>query len=583
MDSNQSQGPDTGNVNVQAPKAPVSGTGPNQPTSTDDPLVGRVFNGRYRVTERVARGGMGKVYKAIQDPLDRIVALKVLDPTFTGEVEHDFHQRFFLEASICARLSHPNTVTIFDYGQTEDNIYYIVMEFLEGRTLHQEMKDRPVISPPRAIHIAAQVARSVREAHALGVVHRDLKPANIFLIEHPDEADFVKVLDFGLVKNVLEDQSGFTKTGIFMGSPGYMAPEQIRGHALDERADVYALGAILFEMLTGRPPFVRESAMDTILAHLNDDVPRFKSVNQSMEAPKVLEQVVRKCLAKDRNDRFDNMDGMVRALKMVARQTGMNLYLNSDSSANRSWSGNVPAPQPPPAPPPSISGPIPTDQAANHVSDGRTVALSGEDLVISSDASSDYLLEPEGKSGTKGLLLGALVAGAVIVMAVAAFWLTKPEPIAKPILTKQVETPAPAAKAQKKPAVKEIPADHDIEQDVPDTPAQLSLVLRSRPSGASVSLEGVEICEATPCRLSWEGKDAEPGRRLKLKFSLDGYKARFAEREIDGDELVVRPQLTKERVIRRPKKYRKPERSKPPVEDEPVRKPNMGNYKENPY
>ena len=191
MDSNHSQGPDTGNVNVQAPKVPVSGTGADK-SASEDPLVGRVFNGRYRVTERVARGGMGKVYKAIQDPLDRVVALKVLDPTFTGEVEHDFHQRFFLEASICARLSHPNTVTIFDYGQTEDNIYYIVMEFLEGRTLHQEMKDRPVISPPRAIHIAAQVARSVREAHALGVVHRDLKPANIFLIEHPDEADFVK-------------------------------------------------------------------------------------------------------------------------------------------------------------------------------------------------------------------------------------------------------------------------------------------------------------------------------------------------------------------------------------------------------
>jgi serine/threonine-protein kinase len=137
MDSNQSQGPDTGNV--AAPRVPTGKPGAPgvKPAPKEDPLVGRVFNGRYQVTERIARGGMGKVYKAIQDPLDRIVALKVLDPTFTGEIEHDFHQRFFLEASICARLSHPNTVTIFDYGQTEDNIYYIVMEFLEGRTLHQ--------------------------------------------------------------------------------------------------------------------------------------------------------------------------------------------------------------------------------------------------------------------------------------------------------------------------------------------------------------------------------------------------------------------------------------------------------------
>ena len=582
MDSNQPQSPNTGKVAATGalPGKPVA---PGvKPAPTEDPLVGRVFNGRYQVTERVARGGMGKVYKAIQDPLDRIVALKVLDPTFTGEIEHDFHQRFFLEASICARLSHPNTVTIFDYGQTEDNIYYIVMEFLEGRTLHQEMKDRPVLSPPRAIHVAAQVARSVREAHALGVVHRDLKPANIFLIEHPDEADFVKVLDFGLVKNVLEDQSGFTKTGIFMGSPGYMAPEQIRGHALDERADVYALGAILYEMLTGRPPFVRESAMDTILAHLNDEIPRFKSVNQSMDAPKVLEQVVRKCLAKDRNDRFDNMDTMVRALKMVARQTGMNLYLNSDSSANRSWSGNVPAPLPPPAPPPSISGPIPNNPDANDVSDGRTVALSGEDLIIAGDQSSDYQLDNvSGDSGNRSMFMGAIAAATVIIGAVMLYWFTLPE--VEMGETRPIETETPQ-KAQAAPPKEEaVPADRDINEDLPDTPPTLSLILRSRPSGAGVFLGSTEICEATPCRLLWEGKDAEPGRVLTLKFSLDGYRDRVATREVDGDELVVSTQLTKVRVTRRPKKIRKQDKSKSNVDDEPKRKPNMGNYKENPY
>ena len=582
MDSNQSQGPDTGNVAATGVPTGKPGAPGAKPAPTEDPLVGRVFNGRYQVTERVARGGMGKVYKAIQDPLDRIVALKVLDPTFTGEIEHDFHQRFFLEASICARLSHPNTVTIFDYGQTEDNIYYIVMEFLEGRTLHQEMKDRPVLSPPRAIHVAAQVARSVREAHALGVVHRDLKPANIFLIEHPDEADFVKVLDFGLVKNVLEDQSGFTKTGIFMGSPGYMAPEQIRGHALDERADVYALGAILFEMLTGRPPFVRESAMDTILAHLNDEIPRFKSVNQSMEAPKVLEQVVRKCLAKDRNDRFDNMDSMVRALKMVARQTGMSLYLNSDSAANRSWSGNVPAPLPPPAPPPSMSGPVPQNADARDVSDGRTVALSGEDLIISSEQSSDYQIDrvAEG-SGNRSMVIGAMAAASVILGAVLLYWFT--QPAVEMGETRPIETEVTQKVEPETPQENVVPADRDIDEDLPETPPTLSLILRSRPSGASVSLDSAEICEATPCRLSWEGKDAEPGRVLALKFSLDGYRDRVATREIDGDELVVSTQLTKIRVTRRPKKIRKQERSKSKPDDEPKRKPNMGNYKENPY
>ncbi|MBT6489714.1 MAG: PEGA domain-containing protein, partial [Deltaproteobacteria bacterium] len=127
------------------------------------------------------------------------------------------------------------------------------------------------------------------------------------------------------------------------------------------------------------------------------------------------------------------------------------------------------------------------------------------------------------------------------------------------------------------------PADRDINEDLPDTPPTLSLILRSRPSGAGVFLDSTEICEATPCRLSWEGKDAEPGRVLTLKFSLDGYRDRVATREVDGDELVVSTQLTKVRVTRRPKKIRKQDKSKSNVDDEPKRKPNMGNYKENPY
>ena len=171
-------------------------------TGGEDPLVGRVINDRFKVLAVIARGGMGKVYRAEQAPLGRLVALKVLNPNYQGEHDPDFHKRFFLEASIASKLTHPNTVTIFDYGRTDDDIYYIAMELLEGRTLHRALRDEGPFDASRAMHIARQICRSLREAHALIVIPRDIKPANVFLVHHGDVSDFVTVLDFGLVKNL---------------------------------------------------------------------------------------------------------------------------------------------------------------------------------------------------------------------------------------------------------------------------------------------------------------------------------------------------------------------------------------------
>jgi serine/threonine protein kinase len=224
---------------------------PHPSSPAADPLIGRLINDRYRIASLVARGGMGRVYRAEQAPLGREVALKVLHPRYEGDHDPEFQRRFFLEASTCAKLSHPNTVTIFDYGRTEDDIYYIAMELLEGRTLHRAVRTDGPFAPQRAMHIARQVCRSLREAHKSGLVHRDLKPANVFLMRHGDEEDFVKVLDFGLVKDIETPDEDLTETGLFMGSPKYMSPEQIRGENVDGRCDVYALGVMLYEMLTG--------------------------------------------------------------------------------------------------------------------------------------------------------------------------------------------------------------------------------------------------------------------------------------------------------------------------------------------
>src|SRR5262245_24335155 len=162
---------------------PPGGAAPTSSAKNEpDPLIGRLINGRFKIVSVIARGGMGKVYKAEQAPLGRICALKVLSPKYEGDRDPEFHKRFFLEASTAAKLTHANTVTIFDYGQADDEeLYYIAMEYIEGRTLHRVLREEGPFAEGRAAHIAAQICRSLREAHGMGVVHRDLKPGNIML------------------------------------------------------------------------------------------------------------------------------------------------------------------------------------------------------------------------------------------------------------------------------------------------------------------------------------------------------------------------------------------------------------------
>ncbi len=282
-----------------------------------DPLVGRTFNDRYKVLSLVAKGGMGKVYRAEQSPLGRICALKVLNPSYSGDKDPEFHKRFFLEASMTAKLRHPNTVMVFDYGRTEDNIYYMAMEYLEGHTLHRAIRQAGHFSEERATHILRQICRSLREAHTLGVIHRDLKPANIYLLEHGDEPDFVKVLDFGLVKNVADNSEELTQAGLRMGSPKYMAPEQISGGAVDARTDIYALGIIMYEMLAGKVPFDHASNMSVLMAHVNDEAPPIRKVNPAAKISASMEETVARAMAKAQGDRFRSMDEVLAALKRL--------------------------------------------------------------------------------------------------------------------------------------------------------------------------------------------------------------------------------------------------------------------------
>ena len=292
-----------------------------------DPFEGTVLAGRFTIERLIAAGGMGRVYRAIQAPLDRVVALKTLSVGREGSLADEaFKARFFNEASVCAKLTHPNTLRIYDFGETEDGVYFIAMEFIDGRTLHDVIEDDGPLEAARVCHIARQVCASLQEAHEHGVVHRDIKPANILLASHSHDEDFVKVVDFGLVKQTKAtdaERAHETQAGVVLGSPMYMSPEQVSGEReLDGRTDVYALGVVLFCALTGEVPFDRLSMVSVMMAHMHAEIPAFREVSPDIELPAILEWITRTAMSKAPEDRFADMAELGAALRFAEEVIG---------------------------------------------------------------------------------------------------------------------------------------------------------------------------------------------------------------------------------------------------------------------
>ncbi len=286
---------------------------------------GDMIERKYRIVNLLAEGGMGSVYHAVQEPLGRDVALKVLKPGNDSPEQREGRlKRFFREASVSSRLKHPNTVMIFDYGELADNQgFFLTMEFLQGRVLRDLMPAGSYLAPKLAIHIAMQIAGSLAEAHAAGVVHRDLKPPNVMIVERGGDPFFVKVVDFGLVKD-LEDNGNdeLTAEDTLLGSPTYMAPERFLSKNADTASvDIYALGIVLYEMLIGRPPFQRDgeaTVHQLIMQHIQTDPPPLRAFRPDLMLPDGLEALIMRCLAKQPEDRIASMDILLRMLKAIA-------------------------------------------------------------------------------------------------------------------------------------------------------------------------------------------------------------------------------------------------------------------------
>jgi serine/threonine-protein kinase len=270
--------------------------------------------GNYKITAKLGEGGMGVVYLAEHPVIGRKVAMKAIHPELSRNAE--VVSRFVTEAKSVNQIGHEHIVDISDFGNTPDGEFYFVMEYLQGEAMADRLKRVIKMSPAQTLPIAAQVADALAASHKHGIVHRDLKPENIYLVPRGGNLDFVKVLDFGLAKLTQGEEkvTHKTRTGSVMGTPYYMSPEQCEGKAsIDHRADIYSLGVILFEMLTGKVPFGGEGYGEIIVKHITMPAPSARSIVP--ELPPAIDLILYRALAKDRAQRFQTMADFEAALR----------------------------------------------------------------------------------------------------------------------------------------------------------------------------------------------------------------------------------------------------------------------------
>ena len=467
--------------------------------------------GTYQVIRKLGEGGMGAVYEAIQEPIGRRVAIKILHPKYAQD--QAICARFFNEARAVNLIDHPGVVQISDYGQLSNGTAYLVMEFLKGETLSQRQKGKGMPSLPEIMRLARQIAAALVAAHEKNVFHRDLKPDNIMLVPDPESEipgrERVKLLDFGIAKVVEAEPANSphsvqpkTSTDVVMGTPRYMAPEQCKGGVqIDEKADVYSLGVMLFEMIAGRPPFVGGSG-EVLAMHIYEPPPRLKEL--APHVPDEIANLVHLLLSKKREERPTMRQVMSRLEELGQRHpTSMLPAISMAALAAQAT--------------PTGSNPVQTPAG---ISTASATGLSAEQAT------------PKGKS-PKVLLLGVLLGGTGL-LGVLAFLLLKPSPPQPIVVTPQRLTPVDLAVALPPPP--------------PPPPTKPKLVhwsLTSVPIGAQiVQTSDGKILGKTPVVLDLPVAEGT----ADVKLHLPGFVDKVLKLSLSADE------NRKELLVRQPKR-----------------------------
>ncbi|MCK6576180.1 protein kinase, partial [Myxococcota bacterium] len=476
-------------------------------------MIGKTIDRRYVIQERLGAGGMGTVYIAQQTAVGRRVAIKVLPAAIADDL--GAVKRFMQEARAASTLSHPNGITVHDFGQTEEGLLYLVMEYVEGVTLARLLKDRGALPPERAVRVAAQILSAVEDAHDRGIVHRDLKPDNVIIATRPGNPDFAKVLDFGLAK-VAEDASGenLTKTGQVFGTPAYMSPEQARGVRCDLRTDLYAIGVMLYEMLAGARPFDGESPVSILVKHINEAPAPFSRRPAAAGVGPALESVVMRALAKRREDRFPSAREMRAALE----------------DANTSGRISVPPGSSPSAP--LVAGTeetlAPEAVSAASIRSLRSLSPGGASPGAASSANLPPARGPEGAwpaptpggsgPGRTGLIgAGVLLLGGGLA---AVLWSNRDEP--PPIVAAAV-SPVPPASLPPTAA--------------PSAPRSVTLTLEATPATARASVVVIADGRAEPPRTLAPlpaAIEVPVGARLRVTVTAAGHEPLERELVVEG-------------------------------------------------
>jgi serine/threonine-protein kinase len=466
-------------------------------TSAPDPLIGSILSERYRILRVLGEGGMGRVYEAEHTLIERRVAIKVLREDFCRRA--DVVERFRREAKSASRIGHPNIVDVLDFGETPTGASYFVMELLSGEDLADVLSRKGALSPERAVLIVFQCCHALAAAHDKGIIHRDLKPENVFLVEREGAHDFVKLVDFGVAKMsdydaASEGEGKLTRTGVIFGTPEYMSPEQAGGLSADHRADIYALGITLYEVLTGRVPFEGSSFMSVLSKHASKPLPPLRVVNPRLRISPQLERVVLRALEKDRARRFQHMRDMAAALAQVPEMPPLPFRLTLPSLPPQS-ERVTPVSAPPIA-------------AASTMSESPSVPGP-----VEGPTTDEMRARPKPTRAAAWLLAAAGVVALVAYLANRssapeigyAHAADRPTDSAAGSRTQAPRSAQPAAVPQ--PPLGAVAADAKG--------GELSLVavrVTSQPTGARLRVAGgEEVCAATPCSF-----DAVMGRPLSL-------------------------------------------------------------------